>query len=72
MVKETTHVGAPPTEEELERPRSSGPRPVTTAFPARRGTGYASSGFGAPSGRTPVPPRPRSSLRSRAPSPRPG
>lgn len=57
MPKESTHVGAPPHEDEdveLEpRPRPSmGP---TTSIPQRRGTGQLSSGFGSPqAGRTPA------------------
>jgi hypothetical protein len=50
-------VGNPPSDGEdvIERPRASGPRPVTTAIPARRGTGQHASGFGGLPGRTPLP-----------------
>ncbi len=60
MVKESTHVGAPPYEEEDVdvAPRPAGPRPSmppTTSIPQRRGTGQLSSGFGSPqAGRTPA------------------
>ena len=48
MVKESTHVGSPPDEDEVDV-RPAGPRPsmpVTTGIPQRRGTGQVSSGFG--------------------------
>ncbi|HEY1089033.1 MAG TPA: ATPase [Archangium sp.] len=57
MVKETTHVGSPPDQDD-EDFRPTGPRPsmpVTTGIPQRRGTGQLSSGFGsAQPGRTPA------------------
>ena len=60
MPKESTFVGGPPggDDEGGDRPRASGPRPVTTAIPTRRGTGQQSSGFGGAAGRTPMPPPP--------------
>lgn len=62
MPKESTFVGGPPSDDDVpERPRASGPRPVTTAIPTRRGTGQHSSGFGgATPGRTPMPQPPAS------------
>ena len=48
MVKENTHVGSPPDEDDVDV-RPAGPRPsmpVTTGIPQRRGTGQVSSGFG--------------------------